>query len=331
MSCVPPATALSIYQSVQITKRPCPFHPNLQNCYLIRTKTPSGTIYEHFTRMDVKYCSIDATPYYQWLLTHETEVQRTNLLFNSMIMGGVKFWSVDRESLRSVEEGGERDVGQIRLVMKHLHGYLSNDKGDLNGHSRSDAVSEESKVYVLMNRMYVQCVYSFRQCIVLPQEMYCLYKEGNQPEINRIFRFTSVPESEGGVASQHIYKTFLIYNTILTMMLRESNPFNDTTKVISKIIESVGTCNGGEAGGKRNRIKVCELNFGGEPPGHVMCPPKEMIKKIFRYAKWRLNPKIYSRYYAILVNDDAKTQEYIREWSIFVVGFQRYFFPSEAE
>nr|AGS18870.1 VP1054 [Pieris rapae granulovirus] len=330
MNCVEVATARStaVYQPVRTTKRQCRFHPHRANCNLIQTKGLTKTFYHHYTTIDMRYCSVNGDPYYEWLLSDNKErrAQRFQNAYKSVC--GVIVESEQGEIVRNLDEAGEIDTELIRMVMRYVYEYLENDKCGLNGHAKNDTVHDEAKVYVLFNEMYVQCLYSFRQCIVLPQEMYCLYKDGEEPIINEQFFFTTVPEYEDTIASQHIYKGFLVYNTVLTMMLKEKNPFNDNTKVISKVIESVGTCNGGVENEKKTRIKICGLKFGGETPGHLMCPPKEIVKLVYKYAKWRLNPKNYARYYGLLVDDRPKHQEYLREWSIFLNNFKTYFFPS---
>lgn len=330
MNCEPVVTAPSIgaYQPIRIANRKCRYHPDRKNCATIRTRSPtSKDSWEHFTIIDARYCSVNGDPYYEWLLKDER--RRKRMYLNYKAICGVEWTTDTDEVVRSIDEAGERDVRLVRAVMRYVYEYLDNDRGDLNGHAKDDAIEADSKVFVLLNDMYVQCLYSCRQCIILPQEMYCLYKSGEAPVINPQFQFITVPDNEEAVTSQHIYKGFLIYNTVLTMMLKEPNPFNDKNKAISKVVESVGTCDGGVEGGKRNRIKVCGLGFGGEvPANHVMCPPKEMVVRIYRYAKWRLNPRNHARYFALLVTDDPKGQERLREWSLFLAGFKSHFFPT---
>ncbi|QOD40086.1 vp1054 [Matsumuraeses phaseoli granulovirus] len=330
-NCAQLATAASnvAYQQIRSAKKLCRFHPAQTNCSLIRTRGLSKTFYKHNTMIDSRFCSYNGDPFYEWLLLDEN-VQRNRFTITYNTVCTVQFDTDERETIHSLEESGEKDMELLRMVMKYIYEYLENDKTTLNGHANNDTERSDSKVYVLFNKMYIQCLYSYRQCIILPQEMYCLYKDGEEPSLNAPFFFNTFPEYEDAVQSQNIYKGFLIYNTMLTMMLKDKNPFNDESRVISKIIEKVGTCNGGVEEGKKTRIKICSLNFGGESPGHFMCPPKEMVKKIYRYAKWRLNPKNYTRYYTMLANDNAKNLEQLREWSIFIQNFKTHFFPSST-
>nr|AIU36784.1 ORF138 vp1054 [Cydia pomonella granulovirus]QDW81197.1 vp1054 [Cydia pomonella granulovirus]QGY99441.1 VP1054 [Cydia pomonella granulovirus]QGY99867.1 VP1054 [Cydia pomonella granulovirus]QGZ00009.1 VP1054 [Cydia pomonella granulovirus] len=331
MNCAELVTALSIavYQPVHVARKQCRLHPNRTNCALLQTKGLNRIYCEHITTLDARYCSTNGDPYYEWLTLNDNN-ERTRLKNGYSVECSVKYTMENEEELRSLEEAGEYDVQIVKKVLRFVYEYLNSDRGALNGHAKDDIVHEDAKVYLLFKEMYVQCLYSHLQCIILPQEMYCLYKEGEEPALNSLMYFRTYPEYEDSVASQHIYKAFLVYNTVLTMMLSEKNPFNDKSRAISKVIESVGTCNGGMEGGKRSRIKVCELKFGtsSPPANHVMCPPKEMVKLIYRYAKWHLKPKNYSRYYTMLIEDTPKRQEQLREWAIFINGFKTHFFPT---
>ncbi|ABC61247.1 VP1054 [Choristoneura occidentalis granulovirus] len=320
--------SIVVYQPIRASKKQCRYRRHHTNCSLIRVKTPNKTLYEHYTVIDLKYCCYNGDPYYEWLLT--TNDNRKLLTYKNAykLICGVRYESDIDEVLQEIEEAGETDIQLVRVVMRYVHNYIENDKQNLNGHAKNDSVNSDSKVYQLFNTMYIQCLYSFKQCVILPQEMYCLYKQGEEPFINSIYYFNTIPETEYSNISQNIYKSFIIYNTVLTMMLRQANPFNDTTKVISKIIESVGTCNGGDNDNKKKYIKICGLNFGGNAPGHIMCPPRDMTKLIYKYAKWKLNPKNYTRYYELLIDDKPKTQERLRDWDIFLKNFKAYFFPS---
>ncbi|AMF83867.1 vp1054 [Cnaphalocrocis medinalis granulovirus] len=316
------------YQPIYVNRKRCRFHPSQTNCVLLQ----ADKVYDHYTMMDMRYCSPNGDPYYEWLLDNNNDnnntIKREKFQSANTLICKVKFTKLQHnEILRGVEEAGEMNIEIIRDVLRELYNYIYNDKTGLNGHANETDYYDESKVYVLFNKMYISCVYSINQCIILPQEMYCLFKNGLQPKVTRPFEYFSVPENMYSVVSQHIYKSFILYNTALTMMLNQPNPFNDTTKVISKIIESVGVCDGGVEGGKKTRIKVCALKFGGSnaPCNHVMCPPKEMVKKIYKYTKWRLNPKLYTRYYDMLGdNDKPKSVENAREWSVFLINFKNY-------
>lgn len=329
MLSTPHATARSIpFQPLTVSKTRCRFHPNA-NCRLIKTLMADKRTYDHFSNIETRYCSVMGSPYFEWLLNKNENVKRRNLIDNTVLICGMQFYEVSGEKLHSVIEAGERDAALVKLVLMEVYRYLNNDKGDLNGNSApSDENTNESKVYILLKNMYVDCLYSFRQCLIMPQELYCMYKEGEDPLLNKLFSYNTFPEFSEANASQDIYKSFIVYNTVLTMMLKEKNPFNDKTKVISKIIESVGTCNLGVDGAKKTHIKVCGLNFGeGTSPGHIMCPPKEMVKRIFHYAKWAQNPNGYRRYIDLIVQDSKQSDSVIREWQVFQNNFRDYFYP----
>ncbi|AIS92124.1 capsid protein [Erinnyis ello granulovirus] len=336
MNCVDTVTARSnvVYQPIKLSqKKQCQSHWNRTNCTLTQTKGQNSTVvYHHYTVLDSKYCSSNGDPYYEWLLNNDVYYTRKQLRFNNAYttVCGVEYTAEQDECVRNIESAGETDMQLVRSVIRYVYNYLENDKMSLNGHAKTFVDSyedNESKVYVLFCEMFIQCLYSHRQCIILPQEMYCLYKEGEEPILNECYFFNTIPETDYSIVSQDIYKSFIVYNTTLTMILQEPNPFNDNTKAISKIIESVGTCTGGEEGGKKKYIQICKLKFGGNVSGHVMCPPKEMVKMIYRYAKWRMNPKNYARYFELLVNDKPKHEDSLREWDVFLKNFKSYFFP----
>ncbi|AQQ80413.1 VP1054 [Betabaculovirus altermyunipunctae] len=294
-----------------VARTRCRFHPARANCRVTKLSVGGDAVYEHFTFVGVQYVDTNATPYYELLLSARSDGVRKNLFDTTAVICGVHFRGVRGETFYSINEAGERDAELIRMVCRQAYHFLSN---------------HHEKFVVLLKDLYVDCIYSQRQCIILPQEMYCIYKDDAEPRLNSVFEHQTLPDSEEANASQNVYKTFVVYNTVLTMMLREDNPFNDK-RVISKIIESVGTCNGGN-GDKRSYIKICELNFGGDtPPNHVMCPPKEMVKRIFHYAKWVESPNNWRRYNELLVRERKNNEITLREWHAFVTNFKLYFFP----
>ncbi|AAP85752.1 vp1054 [Adoxophyes orana granulovirus] len=302
------------------TKKHCRLHQGLNNCVSVQKKTNKNQIiYHHYTIMDSRYCDLKGDTYYQWLLSSEEKEHVANFKNGYQNVCEIVIVTEKNDPLRVIEEAGETNISLLRQNIKTVHEYL-NDK-------RNKEKDNESKFYVLFKNMHLQCLYSNTQCVILPCEMYCLYKDGEEPYVNNGLQYFTIPEYEESVLSQDIYKAFLVYNTVLTMMLKEFNPFNDKNKVISKIIESVGLCDGGVEKGKRNRIRICSLNFGSVAPGHVMCPPKDIVKVIYKYSKWRLNPKNYTRYYRLLYTDTLKSQENLLEWSVFINNFKAYFFP----
>lgn len=274
-----------------------------------------SVVYEHFTFVTVQYVNPDCRPYYEQLLDNDDPMNRRNLLSNGVLICGVRFEQAPQEAFYSISEAGERDAELIRMVGRVAYSFVTN---------KSD------KYVVLLKDLYVDCLYSQRQCVVLPQEIYCIYKDDMEPPLNSVFGYETLPDNAEMNACQEIYKSFVVYNTVLTMMLRDDNPFNGGRRVISKIIESVGTCTGGH-GDKRNYIKVCKLNFGADaPPNHVMCPPKEMVKRIFHYAKWVETPNNWRRYSELIVRDRKNNEIVLREWQVFLTNFRLYFYPGDA-
>lgn len=274
-------------------------------------------VYEHFTFVGVQYVNINMIPYYELLLDAESdEGTRKNLLNTNVMICGVRFEQITPESFYSVNEAGERDISLVRMVCRQAYSFMSKDS---------------NKYVLLFKDLYVDCLYSQCQCVILPQELYCIYKDDMEPILNSVFSHETLPESDESNVSQDIYKSFIVYNTALTMMLRESNPFNEN-RVISKIIESVGSCSGPSGGEgsstKHNYIKICELNFGGEtPPNHVMCPPKEMVKRIFHYSKWVETPNNWRRYFELIVRDRKNNEMALREWQAFLTNFRLFLYP----
>nr|UYX49743.1 vp1054 [Darna trima granulovirus] len=330
MNCNETVTVRSnvVYQAISLTsnRKTCDLHPDRTNCILI--SHPKDRKVKHYTTLNVRYCSANGDPYYEWLLIPLLIDRKTDRFLNtSCVVCGVTYEEVSGDEVSSIDAAAETNFEVIRMVLRHVNAFINNVNGDLNGHSKNSQLSSSPKVYILLEQMYVDCLYTNRECIISPQELYCLYVEGEEPYINQKFKYKTVPENEDAIVSQQIYKSFLVYNTVLTMMLNEDNPFNDRTKVISKIIENVGTCSGQDENAKKTRIKVCDLRFKNKPPDHVMCPPKEMVKLIYKYSKWRLNPSKYSRYYTLLVNDKVKHQAYLREWAVFIGNFKSWINP----
>ncbi|AKR17473.1 VP1054 [Mocis latipes granulovirus] len=313
----PPVSERSTpFVPLTIARTRCRFHPSRVNCRLTKIMGASSVSYEHFTFVGVQYVNINAQPYFEMLLDAHSDGVRKNLLTVHAMICGVQFKESPPETFYSINEAGERDAALIRMVCRQTYCFLNN---------------YSEKLVVLLKDLYMDCLYSPRQCIILPQELYCIYKDDMEPMLNSVFSHETLPDTEEANACQDIYKSFVVYNTVLTMMLREENPFNGK-RVISKIIESVGTCTGGGLGTKRNYIKVCELNFGSgdTPPNHVMCPPKEMVKRIFHYAKWVETPNNWRRYNELIVRDRKNNELAMREWQAFMTNFKLYFFPGSV-
>nr|ANY57634.1 PlxyGVORF115 protein [Plutella xylostella granulovirus] len=299
------------FQPLKTTKIQCPYH-RAARCYLLKMVNNEGRLFTHYNRIESRFVSITGKPYFEMLTTSSNNlVDQVNsaLGYTTEYICGIQYLEHRYDKYYCVCNGGSREYAQIKLVFKAVYNFL---------------YKNDSSLYILLNTMFVDCLYSDLDCIILPLEMVCIYKEGTAPPINRLLSHFTVPECDESVVSQQIYKNFIVYNTVLTMMLNGPNPFNDRKKPISKIIECLGKCDGGTGDNKKNRIKMCELNLNCE---HVMCPPVEMVKIIYHYAKWVQGPNKYAKYYKLMVKNTKKNEDALREWYAFQTNFVNYFFP----
>nr|QNN89444.1 VP1054 [Pieris brassicae granulovirus] len=139
MNCVEVATARStaVYQPVRTTKRQCRFHPHRANCNLIQTKGLTKTFYHHYTTIDMRYCSVNGDPFYEWLLSDNKERRAHRFQNAYKSVCGVIVESEQGEIVRDLDEAGEIDTELIRMVMRYVYEYLENDKSGLNGHAKT--------------------------------------------------------------------------------------------------------------------------------------------------------------------------------------------------
>lgn len=278
------------------------------------------TIDNHVTVLDAMFQNYDRTPYFMCLVDSKTDLERRGVYVNANEMFAYVLLQTldDDERFYGIDEAGERNMGTIRTVIKTI----------------MDAFAACLDSYILMiDELQIDVLYSIFRCIVLPQRMVTLYIDDTVP-VNDDVRIFSVPRTEAAFQSQIIYKTFLLYNTVLTMLLKQNNPFNDNKKNISVIFRTLGKCPN-----NKERVKCCDLRYSGNAPGHVMCPPREMVKRIFHYAKWSRSPNNFRRYFELIVTPPVTNRVYdasgsssgntntliVMDWYNFIDDFRTYF------
>ncbi|AXU41701.1 VP1054 [Spodoptera eridania nucleopolyhedrovirus] len=318
---------LTPFRPIKITNTQCPIHLYRANCKVIkRYDAETDTHFDnHLTVLNGLYQNYDRQPFYMSLVNpvNDLETRGAYNNANEMILYVQLRRLDDDEKFLSIDAAGERNVATIRNVIKTV----------------MDAFAVCADRYILMvDELQVDLVYSIFRSVILPQRMLAIYTEESVP-VNDDVQIFSVPGTEAALESQLIYRTFIMYNTVLTMMLKQSNPFNDNGKNISVIFRTLGKCPN-----NKDRVKCCDLQYGANAPGHIMCPPREMIKKIFHYSKWARTPNNYRRYFELIVaqnvpnrrfdddndsnyrNDYRNNSSLIKmDWYNFIDDFRRYF------
>lgn len=291
------------YKPIKTTKiYRCPIHPLRANCRAINqfnynednnnddnnndsyingeAESDCDPNYKyHETVLEAIYLNYDRKPYYDCIVNDiETRGYYVNA---SEMLSYVELRRLDDdEEFFGIDEAGERQMAILSTTIKTL----------------MDALDKARHCYVLMvDEMQIDLVYSMFRSIVLPQRMISVYQEEHVPTASPTIKLFSVPATPNSLVSQHIYRTFLIYNTILTMVLKQKNPFNNAAVNISVAFRTLGRCPN-----NRDRVKCCDLNYGGNAPGHVMCPPREMVRRVFHYGKWARAPNNFKRYYELI-------------------------------
>jgi hypothetical protein len=276
----------------------------------------------HITVLNGIFQNYDRSPFYMCLVNDRTDPEIRGVYANANEMFAyVHLQTIDDdEEFYGIDEAGERSVAVIRNVIKTI----------------MDAFAAcRDRVVLMIDELQIDLLFSLYRCIVLPQRMVTLYTDVSRP-VNDDVNIFSVPDTDEMEQCQVIYKTFVMYNTVLTMLLKQRNPFNDNKKNISVIFRTLGKCPN-----NKDRIKCCDLQYGGNAPGHVMCPPREMVSKIFHYAKWARTPNKYRRYFELIVTPPATSRHYyennihaqtnnatpliIMDWYNFINDFRTYF------
>ncbi|ANF29734.1 ORF-86 [Catopsilia pomona nucleopolyhedrovirus] len=351
------------YRPMRVPKQmQCSIHPRRANCKAMRPHNnysdpdnENDTL--HMTVMNCIFLNEHKKLYYRHLLRKETDQAeaRKTILNAENVYECTLIRPIRTEHFRSVDEAGEHNMTVLKIIIDAVIEYLSKLADD--------------EYILIVDRMYVDLIYSEFRAVILPQSAYIIkgdYVECgsdcdndnddddfNQQNIQYPWKLITtnnlIVSTDESRQSQYIYRTFLLYNTILTAILRQTNPFdvNNNNTSISIIARNLGNCPN-----NKNRIKCCDLNYGGAPPGHIMCPPREITKRIFRYAKWGRNPNNYKRYSEIIarqsdatggvstdlrenVNNDLhardRAQLYLLDWQNFMGEFSSYFGLSSTQ
>ncbi|USC25903.1 vp1054 [Palpita vitrealis nucleopolyhedrovirus] len=276
----------------------CWIHPQRANCKATRPRnnnTDSEKDLLHMTVMNNVFLDEHAKLYYRHLLRNDQAESRKAILNADNVYECVLIRPIRTENFQSVDEAGEHNMGVLKIIIDAIIKYI----GKLG----------DNEYILLTDRMYLDLVYSEFRTIILPQSAYIIKGDCEQDDSESgqsvdncnelgypwklITEQNCIVSTDESRQSQYIYRTFILYNTILTAILKQKNPFNIVAEnvSISIIVRNLGRCPN-----NKDRIKCCDLIYGGSVPGHVMCPPREIIKKIFHYAKWARNPNKYKRY-----------------------------------
>ncbi|AXS67706.1 vp1054 [Cryptophlebia peltastica nucleopolyhedrovirus] len=305
------------FKPIKLPQTQCPYHPLRANCRLIKPcdrydrEEDAG---KHVTVLQAATgINYNLQPYYMCLLD-DAELRGYSMNANEFF-GHVQLNKLDNdEEFFGIDAAGEKNMGTIKMVIKSI----------------MDSFATCENYYILMiDELQLDLLFSMFRSIILPQRMVSIHKN-NFVTDDVYFKLFSVPVTDESDQSQQIYRTFLMYNTVLTMILKQPNPFNDARKNISVIFRSLGRCPN-----NKERVKCCDLAYGGNAPNHVMCPPREMVKRVFHYAKWSRTPNNYKRYYEKITNkiDDSRNDQsslskyalLTLDWYNFIEDFRTYF------
>nr|WUR10801.1 VP1054 [Calliteara abietis nucleopolyhedrovirus] len=295
-------------------KTACLFHPQRANCRAINNahflntdcavdSDDSNTDNDddddefinlyHETVLSVVYLDYNRRPYFYRMLNaaeRRNKSVRGYVLNASDVYAYVRIPLIDSdEQFFGIDENGERQLATLSVLIKTV----------LEAFEYS-----ANRVLLFVDELYVDVLYSALRAIVLPQRVLAIpFADGAFALSN--FKCVSVPATDEAKTCQKIYRTFVLYNTVLTVMLKQRNPFNEPHKNISIILRTLGKCPN-----NKERIKCCDLKYGGGPPAHFMCPPRNMIKRIFHYSKWARTPNNYKRYAELIVKPAAIKRRY---------------------
>ncbi|AIE47777.1 vp1054 [Peridroma alphabaculovirus] len=317
---------LTPFRPIKLPSAQCPIHPLRANCRAIRrydTAHGDAPFINHVTAMSAVYQDYDRVPYFMCLVNENTDPETRGAYLNANeLLAYVHLQQLDDdEHFMGIDEAGERNMATLRNVIKGI----------------MDAFAAcADRVVLMVDELQLDVVYSIFRCVVLPQRMVALYLGAYAP-LNDDVAVFGVPGTDAALECQLIYRTFLMYNTVLTMLLKQRNPFNEPKKNISVIFRTLGKCPN-----NKERVKCCDLRYGGAAPGHIMCPPRLMVKKIFHYAKWARSPNNYRRYFELIVTPPVPRQKYqqtgggdggnapneqlvVMDWYNFIDDFRAYF------
>jgi hypothetical protein len=323
------------FKPLKLKAAQCQIHRSRANCLAMKPCLNDDnenytSCVSHVTVLENVYLDNNLKPYYLCMIDDDDDddgddTNRKVFLNAAQMYAIVNLRSLDNnETFYAIDEGAERNMTTLKIAIKTI----------------MDSFKVCQTVYILMaDELFVDIVYSAFRAVLLPQRMIYIHQTDNVPlDTSAGLRLFSVPTTPASIESQLIYRTFLMYNTILTMILKQKNPFN-VNKNISIIFRNLGKCPN-----NKDRLKCCDLDYGGNAPGHVMCPPKEMVKRIFHYAKWVKTPNNYKRYYELilapavkqrnfsylnnsaqLLRSPADVSLFVLDWYNFIQDFRVYF------
>lgn len=324
------------------------------------------------------YLNVYCKPYYEVLLKRNQELYYDFILSPNKLIGITTVTAEENhEEFYSIDKGSEREVFVLKNIITELRNYLlpRDNDGDIIINEYTllpknlciDIIYSKNRVFILPQKMYVlPATFDNQTVSYIPtvnnivnntsvrrrttnNDNDIFEKVDNDEPLTKKLRFSDkveaannnvitvvqIPVTQISYDCQLIYRTFLIYNTVLTCMLQKPNPFNDPIKKISEIIRDLGTCPE-----NKGLIKLCNLDYGGNTPGHLMCIPKAMVSKIFHYAKWSYKPNNYKLYYESIlklsprqnrlnVNNNNRRLTLVHQlmlWENFLHKFNQYFF-----
>lgn len=273
------------FKPIKLRKIQCPIHRSRVNCRATTQYDPQKKIdYQfHVTTIETVYLNYNHVPYFMELVPeYEKILNVLGTYYNANEMYAyVHLLKIDQDEIfYGIDEAGEKQMNTLSTILKSL----------------IDSMKRCGDNFVLMaDEQQIDIVYSIYRTIILPQRMILIYGINDVPNVRDIDVF-SVPNTILADDSQKLYRSFLIYNTMLTVVLKQINPFN-TNKNISIILRTLGKCPI-----NRDRIKCCDLKYGGNVPGHIFCAPREIVKLVYHYAKWAKTPNNYKRYYELITN-----------------------------
>lgn len=355
------------HKPIRPTKMQCWMHPRRATCRVQRLRNAyhderneSGLL--HMTVYSDIFLDERARPYYRRLLRKRSDaaVARCAFLNAGRVHDCLLVEPAPSEHFKSIEEAGETNMSTLRTILVTLLDFLGRISAN--------------EYLLIVDRLIIDLVYSEFRAVVLPQHAYVLTQacesvdnesgddedaDDNErcrrrvePPWNQIVTASYVAAANRDEdaryndwqrQSQYIYQTFLVYATLLTTILKQSNPFiiSENTSV-SVLLRTLGKCPENP-----ERVNCCKLSYGGAPPGHIMCPPRAIVKKIYSYVNWALNPHKDQRYSALIarpsdratgadsedlrenincdLHADDVTPLNLLDWDNFVSAFMDYF------
>ncbi|QDL57051.1 VP1054 [Dione juno nucleopolyhedrovirus] len=352
------------HKPIRPTKMQCWMHPRRATCRLQHVRNAyhdelNESALLHMTVYSDIFLDERARPYYRRMLRARTDAAagRRAFLNAGQVHDCLLIAPMPDEHFKSIEEAGETNMNTLRTILATLTNFLSR--------------VTRNEYLLIVDRLFIDLVYSEFRAVVLPQHAYVLQQacapsplDGESSEEEQCERrvespwdqivttsYVATANRDGDVLynewqrqSQYIYQTFLLYSTMLTAILKQSNPFIiSESSSASVILRTLGSCPDNP-----DRVNLCKLSYGGAPPGHIMCAPRAIVKKVYRYVNWALNPHKDQRYSALIarpsdatttggctgdlrenINNDLHADDVtpliLLDWDNFITAFMDYF------